>query len=292
MQGVPRARDLTGRVALVTGASRGVGRGIALGLGEAGATVYVTGRTVEEGASASKLPGTVQATADLVSEMRGVGIAVRCDAGDDAQIAAVVRRVEEEQGRLDVLVNSAWGGYERFTDGSPFNPGPFWDQPLSLWDSMHRIGVRAHYVTSALAAPLMVRRGGGLIVSISSFAGQVFVPPVPYGVAHAAIDRLARDMAEDLRPHAVASVSLYPGLVLTESVQANLQYFEDQTNRETPLFVGRTVAALASDPDVMRLTGRWLVAAEVAAAYQVLDEHGRLPHSNRPDILGQTVPPL
>jgi NAD(P)-dependent dehydrogenase (short-subunit alcohol dehydrogenase family) len=279
-------------VALVTGASRGVGRGIALGLGEAGATVYVTGRTVEEGASASKLPGTVQATADLVSEMRGVGIAVRCDAGDDAHIAAVVRRVEEEQGRLDVLVNSAWGGYERFTDGSPFNPGPFWDQPLSLWDSMHRIGVRAHYVTSALAAPLMVRRGGGLIVSISSFAGQVFVPPVPYGVAHAAIDRLARDMAEDLRPHAVASVSLYPGLVLTESVQANLQYFEDQTNRETPLFVGRTVAALASDPDVMRLTGRWLVAAEVAAAYQVLDEHGRLPHSNRPDILGQTVPPL
>jgi NAD(P)-dependent dehydrogenase (short-subunit alcohol dehydrogenase family) len=279
-------------VALVTGASRGVGRGIALGLGEAGATVYVTGRTVEEGASASKLPGTVQATADLVSEMRGVGIAVRCDAGDDAHIAAVVRRVEEEQGRLDVLVNSAWGGYERFTDGSPFNPGPFWDQPLSLWDSMHRIGVRAHYVTSALAAPLMVRGGGGLIVSISSFAGQVFVPPVPYGVAHAAIDRLARDMAEDLRPHAVASVSLYPGLVLTESVQANLQYFEDQTNRETPLFVGRTVAALASDPDVMRLTGRWLVAAEVAAAYQVLDEHGRLPHSNRPDILGQTVPPL
>jgi NAD(P)-dependent dehydrogenase (short-subunit alcohol dehydrogenase family) len=157
---------------------------------------------------------------------------------------------------------------------------------------MHRIGVRAHYVTSALAAPLMVRGGGGLIVSISSFAGQVFVPPVPYGVAHAAIDRLARDMAEDLRPHAVASVSLYPGLVLTESVQANLQYFEDQTNRETPLFVGRTVAALASDQDVMRLTGRWLVAAEVAAAYQVLDEHGRLPHSNRPDILGQTVPPL
>jgi NAD(P)-dependent dehydrogenase (short-subunit alcohol dehydrogenase family) len=138
----------------------------------------------------------------------------------------------------------------------------------------------------------MLRTGGGLVVSVSSFAGQVFVPPVPYGVAHAAIDRLARDMAEDLRPHGIASVSLYPGLVLTESVQANLQYFEDQTNRETPLFVGRVVAALASDPDVMRLTGRWLVAAEVAAEYRVVDEQGVLPHSNRPDILGEPVRPL
>jgi NAD(P)-dependent dehydrogenase (short-subunit alcohol dehydrogenase family) len=285
------ARSLTGRVALVTGASRGVGRGIALGLGEAGATVYVTGRTVEEGASASRLPGTVQATAAQVTGLGGSGIAVRCDAGDDDELAAVMQRVADEQGRLDVLVNSAWGGYERFTDGSEFNPGPFWEQPLGLWDSMHRIGVRAHYVTSALAAPLMVRTGG-LIVSISSFAGQVFVPPVPYGVAHAAIDRLARDMAEDLRPHRVASVSLYPGLVLTESVQANLQYFEDQTNRETPLFVGRVVAALSSDPEIMRFTGCWLVAAEVAAAYRVVDEHGNLPHSNRPEILGQAVPPL
>jgi NAD(P)-dependent dehydrogenase (short-subunit alcohol dehydrogenase family) len=151
------ARSLAGRVALVTGASRGVGRGIALGLGEAGATVYVTGRTVEEGASASRLPGTVQSTATQVTDLGGTGIAVRCDAGDDEEIAAVLQRVEDEQGRLNVLVNSAWGGYERFTDGSEFNPGPFWEQPLGLWDSMHRIGVRAHYVTSALAAPLMVR---------------------------------------------------------------------------------------------------------------------------------------
>ena len=292
VQDEPAASSLTGRVALVTGASRGVGRGVARGLGEAGATVYVTGRTVQEGTSAAGLPGTVQATAEQVTELGGTGIAVRCDAGEDGDIAAVVQQVENEQGRLDVLVNSAWGGYERFTDGSEFNPGPFWEQPLPLWDSMHRIGVRAHYVTSSLAAPLMVRTGEGLIVSISSFAGQVFVPPVPYGVAHAAIDRLAQDMAEDLRPHRVASVSLYPGLVLTESVQANLQYFESETNRETPLFVGRVVAALASDPDVMRLTGRWIVAAEAAAEYRVVDEHGRLSHSNRPAILGQPVPPL
>ena len=285
------AQDLRGRVALVTGASRGVGRGIARGLGEAGATVYVTGRTVEEGTSAARLPGSVHATAQEVTELGGTGIAVACDAGDDSRLAAVVEQVRTEQGRLDVLVNSAWGGYERFTDGSPFNPGPFWEQPLALWDSMHRIGVRAHYVTTALAAPLLIATGGGLVVSVSSFAGQVFVPPVPYGVAHAAIDRLARDTAEELRPHGVASVSLYPGLVLTESVVANLQHFAAETNRETPLFVGRSVAALAADPDVLRLTGRWLVAAEVAAAYGVTDEHGRLPTSNRPAILGQPVPP-
>ncbi len=273
--------DLAGRVALVTGASRGVGRGIALGLGEAGATVYVAGRTVEDGTSAARLPGSVTTTAGEVTDRGGLGIAAPTDVGDDQQIAALVDRVRQEQGRLDVLVNSAWGGYERFTDGSDFNPGPFWEQPLSLWDSMHRIGLRSHYVTSALAAPLLIASGGGLVVSLSSFAGQIFVPPVPYGVAHAAIDRLAKDMAEDLRPYAVASVALYPGLVLTESVLANLQYFEDQPNRETPLFVGRVVAALAADPQVMRHSGRWLIAAEVAADYGVVDENGHLPHSNR-----------
>ncbi len=258
-----------------------MGRGIALGLGEAGATVYVAGRTVEEGTSAARLPGSVTTTADQVTSMGGVGIPAPCDVGDDGQVADLVDRVRSEHGRLDVLVNSAWGGYERFTDGSDFNPGPFWEQPLAMWDSMHRIGVRAHYVTSAVAAPLMITSGGGLVVSLSSFAGQVFVPPVPYGVAHAAIDRLASDMAEDLRPYAVASLALYPGLVLTEGVLANLQYFEDQPNRETPLFVGRVVAALAADPDVMRHSGRWLIAAEVAADYGVVDEHGHLPESNR-----------
>src|SRR5215217_5810944 len=284
-------QPLAGKVALVTGATRGVGRGIARGLGEAGATVYVTGRTTVEGSAPSRLPGTIHDTAQQVTGLGGTGIAVPIDAGDDGQIAGLIDRISDEQGRLDTLVNSVWGGYERFTDGSEFNPGPFWEQPLSLWDSMHRIGVRAHYVTSALAASLMINSGPGLIVCVSSFAGQVFVPPVPYGVAHAAIDRLARDMAEDLRPHGVASVSLYPGLVLTESVLANIQHFAHEPNRETPLFVGRAVAALAADPDPLRLTGRWLVAAEVAAAYGVTDEHGRLPHSNRPAILGQPIPP-
>ena len=223
-------------------------------------------------------------TAQQVTALGGAGIAAPMDAGDDDQIAGVVDRISNEQGRLDVLVNSVWGGYERFTDGSEFNPGSVLEQPLSLWDSMHRIGVRAHYVTSALAAPLMINSGPGLIVSVSSFAGQVFVPPVPYGVAHAAIDRLARDMAEDLRPYKIASISLYPGLVLTESVIANIQYFENEANRETPLFVGRAVAALAADAGVLELTGRWLVAAEVAESYGLTDERGVRPASNRAQI--------
>src|SRR5215208_2683538 len=279
-------QPLAGKIALVTGATRGVGRGIARALGEAGATVYVTGRTTVEGSAPSRLPGTIQDTAQQVTGLGGTGIAVPTDAGDDAQIAGLIDRISDEQGRLDILVNSVWGGYERFTDGSDFNPGPFWEQPLSLWDSMHRIGVRAHYVTSALAAPLMINSGPGLIVCVSSFAGQVFVPPVPYGVAHAATDRLARDMAEDLRPYKITSISLYPGLVLTEGVLANIQYFEHETNRETPLFVGRVVAALAADASAFVLTGRWLVAAEVAETYGVTDEHGVQPRSNRGQILG------
>lgn len=283
-------KPLRDAVALVTGASRGIGRGIARGLGEAGATVYVTGRTVVEGSAPSQLSGTVTATAEQVTQLGGTGIAVALDATDDDQLAALVERIRAESGRLDVLANCVWGGYERFTDGSEFNPGPFWEQPLSLWDSMHRAGLRAHYVTSALAAPLLISSGEGLIVTLSSFAGQVHVPPVPYGVAHAAVDRLAREMAEDLRPHRVTSVSLYPGLVLTESVLANLQYFEHETNRETPLFVGRVVAALAVDDARFAMTGQWLVAAELAAHYGVTDEHGHRPVSNRAAILG-AVPP-
>lgn len=278
------------QVVFVTGASRGVGRGIAHAFGEAGATVYVGGRTTVDGTAPSRLPGTITETARLVTEAGGTGVPLPLDVRDDAQIETAIARIGAEQGRLDVLVNSAWGGYERFTDGSPFNPGPFWEQPLDLWDSMHRVGLRAHYVASSFAAPVMVARGTGLIITLSSFAGQVFVPPVAYGVAHAAIDRLAADMAVDLRDHGVASVALYPGLVLTESVLANIQYFEHEQNRETPRFVGRAAAALAADPDVMRLTGLPLVAAEVAAAYGVEDEEGHRPVSNRSAITGPPTP--
>jgi len=282
----PVQNSLSGRVALVVGASRGIGKGIALGLGEAGATVYVVGRTTTEGASASMLSGTVHDTATAVTSAGGHGIAIPADASDDEQLAKVIERVESGSGRLDILVNAAWGGYERFTNGDLVF-GPFWEQPLQLWDSMNAVGVRSSYVTTALAAPLMVRSGTGLVVTISSFAAQVFIPPVAYGVAHTALDRLARDMAEEFRPVGITSVSLYPGLVLTESVTACLDYFADEPNRETPLYIGRVVAAMASDPDIFETTGRWLVAAEMGSRYALRDENGNQPTSSRGRYLAE-----
>jgi NAD(P)-dependent dehydrogenase (short-subunit alcohol dehydrogenase family) len=146
--------SLQGKVALVTGASRGVGKGIALGLGEAGATVYITGRTVKEGEAASKMPGTIFQTAEEVIRLGGVGVAVPCDHRDDAQVRALFERIRSEQGRLDILVNNIWAGYEHFTDGTEFwKEKGFWDMPFERWDKMLQAGVRAHFVASALAAP-------------------------------------------------------------------------------------------------------------------------------------------
>ena len=278
-----RSDSLRGAVAVVTGATRGVGRGVALGLGEAGATVYVTGRSTAPGAGVGGFSQTIHDTAADVTAAGGAGIAVRCDHGADDMVTALFARVREEQGRLDVLVNNVWGGYERFYDGSEHNAGPFWEQPLSLWDSMHRIGVRAHYVASALAAPIMIERGRGLIANVSSYAGQTFIPPVAYGVAHAAIDRLSADLAHELRPFGVASLSLYPGLVRTEAVLRAAEHF-DLSNSESPQFLGRAVAALATDPNLLRLTGGWYFAAEIAQQYGFTDVDGTRPRSLRPPL--------
>ncbi len=269
--------NLHGKVALVTGASRGVGKGVALGLSEAGATVYITGRTVEEGQAAVALPGTIHQAAAEVSEQGGEGIAVRCDHRDDQQVAALVARITQERGRLDILVNNVWGGYEHFNDGTEFwNEAGFWTTPIDRWDKMFQAGVRAHYVASTLAAPLMIAQGGGLIVNISFFAAQRDDRGVGYGVAKAADDRMAACMAHELRPHNVAAVSLYPGLVRTESVLKAAEYF-DMSNSESPQFIGRAVAALAADPEIMRKSGQVLVAAEVALAYGFTDVDGRQP---------------
>jgi dehydrogenase/reductase SDR family protein 1 len=271
--------ELKDKVTLVTGASRGVGKGIALGLGEAGATVYITGRTVEEGRAAVQLPGTIHQTAAEVTEQGGRGIAIRCDHRNDEEVAAVFQRIREEQGRLEILVNNAWGGYERFSDGSEYTGDrPAWEQPLSLWDAMFQAGVRAHYVASMLAAPLMVARQQGLVVNISSFAAQ-------RPTADVAIDRIAANLAVALREHGVAAVSLYPGLVRTEGVLKHAQHF-DLSNSESPQFVGRVVAALACDPELMQKTGQWLVAAELAQEYGVTDIDGQQPASLRESLLG------
>jgi dehydrogenase/reductase SDR family member 1 len=269
--------DLSGIVALVTGASRGVGKGVALGLGEVGATVYVTGRTEHEGGAAVPLPGTIHATAAEVTRLGGRGIALRCDHREDAEVRDVFARIGREHGRLDVLVNNVWGGYEHFNDGTEFwKESGFWTVPVSRWDAMFQAGVRAHYVASVLAAPLMIERRSGLIVNISFSAASSDEAGVAYGVAKAASDRMAACMAHELRPHNIAAVALYPGLVRTEAVLAAGDHF-DLSNSESPQFIGRAVAALASDPEVMRRTGQVLVAAALAREYGFTDIDGSQP---------------
>ena len=273
-------KPLEGKIALVTGASRGVGKGIALGLGEAGATVYVTGRTEQEGRAALPLPGTIHQTADEVTALGGRGIVLRCDHTDDAQTQAVFDQIAREQdGRLDVLVNNVWGGYAHFNDGTEFwTEKGFWDAPLSRWDTMFAAGVRAHYVCSALAAPRMIARRSGLIVTISFHAAQKHDMGVAYGAAKAADDHMARCLAHELRPHNVAAVSLYPGLVRTESV---LKADFDLSNSESPQFTGRAVAALAADPNVLEKSGRVFVNADLADEYGFDDIDGARPTSSR-----------
>lgn len=273
---------LQGKVAVVTGASRGVGKGVALELGMAGATVYVTGRTVEEGTGArvlgAPLPGTIGATAGEVTRCGGHGIAVRCDHRNDDDVRALFDRVAAEHGRLDMLVNNAYAVPETLLSGAPF-----WEQPLSLWDEMTAVGVRSTYVASAFAARVMARQRSGLIVNTSSYGGGHYSLAVAYGVGKAAVDRMAADMAHELKPYGVACVSLWLGLIGTERtlrVAAQDAQF-DPRQAESPRFVGRCVIALATDPEVMRHSGKVLLTAELAGVYGFTDVDGSRPPSLR-----------
>ena len=250
--------DLTNQVALVTGASRGVGRGVAVGLADAGAKVFATGRSIKQ--------------AELDTEIT----TIVCDHTNDEAVAAVFRQIDESVGHLDILVNVAWGGYERMVEGGRFTWGaPFWEQPLWRWDAMLAAGVRAAFVASQHAARRMVPVRRGLIVNISSWAAQKYGGNVIYGLAKAATDRMASDMARQLEPHGVTVVSLYPGLVRTEAVLAAGVF--DLSNSESPEFIGRAVAALAGDPEMFRRSGSVLVAAALAAEYGFTDIDGRQP---------------
>jgi len=268
--------SLSGKVAVVTGASRGIGKGIALALGAHGATVYVTGRTVTPGSS--PLPGTVGETAAEVDRRGGRGIAVQVDHGEDEQVAALFARVAREQGRLDILVNNA------FTlSGDLTEPKPFWEKPLSNWE-MIDVGVRSNFVAAWHAAHIMVPQRCGLIVAISGYTGVAYTYDVVFGTSKSAVDRMARDMAVQLKPHRVASISLWQGLTLTELAQRNLATIpglsEGAATRPkdacSPEFPGRVIAALACDRDLMRLSGGTFITAELAAQYGITDIDGKV----------------
>jgi dehydrogenase/reductase SDR family member 1 len=270
-------KSLSKKVAMVTGASRGVGKGVAIGLGEAGATVYVTGRTTEEGTDIEKLGGTVFATAEELTAAGGKGIAVGCDHRDDSRVEELFQRVVQESQRLDVLVNNAWGGYEQMEHDGEFTwLKPFWSQPFWRWDAMFQGGVRAAYVASAFAARMMVEQKSGLIVNISYWAAQKYMANVAYGAAKAAVDKMTADMAHEAEKFNVAVISLYPGLVRTESVLRNAQYF-DMSNSESPQFTGRVIAALANDANIMSKTGQVWVGATLAEEYGIQDINGKQP---------------
>lgn len=300
----PPSSELEGCVCLVTGASRGIGKGVALELGGRGAVVYVTGTssTTERRADAAASgdddappPGTVEETADAVTAAGGAGIAVVCDHSDDAQVRDLVDRIGRERGRLDVLVNNAFrlpGG------GAGQLRRKFWQLGPEAWDSLHTVGLRSHYVTTCLAMPLLFRardysqqRGPvprPLIAMIGSFGGLAYMFNVPYGVGKAGVDRMARDMAVELRPEGVCVVSLWPGVVDTERTRIAVASGDwdryvgvPLENAETPQFTGRAVAALAADPDNMSKTGTHQVVAELAQEYGFTDVSGRTPPSIR-----------
>jgi NAD(P)-dependent dehydrogenase (short-subunit alcohol dehydrogenase family) len=266
--------SLSGKVAVVTGASRGIGKGIALALGAEGATVYVTGRTVDAGDHV--LPGTVSETAAEVDRRGGRGVAVQVDHSDDDQVADLFERVRIEHGALDILVNNAFALPDDLTD-----PKPFWEKPLSNWE-MVDVGVRSNFVAARHAAALMVPKRSGLIVAISGYTGVAYTYGVLFGMCKTAVDRMARDMAIELQPYHVASLSLWQGLTYTERAQRNIARDPDMTKVAatnpaggcSPEFPGRVIAALAADPDIMSRSGGTFITAELAAEYGITDIDG------------------
>lgn len=271
-----RTQTLSGRVTVVTGASRGAGRGIAVALGEAGATVYVTGRSVRGEASTEGLPGTIEETAEMVTARGGKGIPVRCDHTKDSDVEDLFERVQSEQGRLDLLVNNAWGGYEHH-EPQKFS-APFYKQPLRHWEGMFTAGVRAALIASRFAVPVMLPRRQGLIVNITAWDRDKFLVNVFYDVAKSAINRMSYGMARELNSHNIAALALAPGFMRTERV---VTAFEGLGNKEylnfteSPEYVGRAVVALAADQNIIEKSGRVLTVGDLADEYGFTDIDGR-----------------
>ncbi|OVZ55074.1 short-chain dehydrogenase [Pigmentiphaga sp. NML080357] len=270
-------RPLDGSIALVTGGSRGVGKGVALALGEAGATVYVTGRTLARGGS--QWPGSLEETIDEIERRGGRAIGVVCDHADDGSVKQAIDRVLDEQdGRIDVLVNNVFAAPAQM----PVNK-PFWELDDDIWEMLMRVGLRSHYVTSRLVAPHMVARKRGLIVNTSSGGAVRYTFNVPFGVQKAGVNKLALDMAHDLRPFNVASVVIWPGFIKSEKFLAQPDRVPEALAKrilehgESAEFAGRAVAALAADVNVMQKSGQLLLVAELAKEYGFTDVDGRVP---------------
>jgi NAD(P)-dependent dehydrogenase (short-subunit alcohol dehydrogenase family) len=281
-------------IALVTGASRGAGRGIALALGAHGCTVYVTGRSKKTGDH--PLPGTIYETADAITAAGGRGVAVACDHGDDEQVKVLFEQIKTEQGRLDVLVNNAAAVYDELT-----LPGNFWEKPLKMAD-MIDVGIRSSYVASWLAAPLMISRDKGLIVFTSASGAVHYSLGPAYGAHKAALDKMAFDMAVDFKDAGanVASLSVWMGAVLTERLRMVIDSDRDkfaalETMSESPEYTGHIIWALLNDPALMEKTGQTFIGAELGQQFSITDggkqpssyrdTHGVVPHNFYPVVI-------
>jgi len=270
--GVPR---LTGKVAVVTGATRGGGLGVARVLGEEGATVYVTGRSVRGTPTIPEYPGSVEDAADEVTARGGTGIPVRCDHTDEQSVVALFERVQAEQHCLDVLVCNAWGGYMPYPEHNDWFSSPFWEQSMDRWDGMFTAGLRAHLMTARYGLPLMVPRRRGLVVFTTFTMGRKYLGNVFYDVAKNGICRAAEVLAGELEDHEIAAVALSPGWMLVERMTELTAGQRAET--ESPEYMGRAVAALAADPGVMRRTGQALAVGCLAREYGFTDIDGRQP---------------
>ncbi len=275
------SKPLEGSVALVTGATRGIGKGIATELATAGARVYFTGRSTEED---PQRPGTVAATEAEIAALGAHGVGLRCDHHVDEEVDAVFARIRKDEGRLDLLVNNATAEMGSMVGKK------FWELPIDIWDDVIGVGLRSHYVASWHAVPLMIAQGRGLIVNVSSHGAREYLMGVSYGVGKAGVDRLTSDMAKELREHQVAVTSIWPGLCKSENRLVNAEthpdgrvtlFGLDLTFAETPHFPGRAVVALASDPDPMARTGQAFWVADLARDYGFTDIDGSIPDAEK-----------
>ncbi|MEA2467456.1 MAG: hypothetical protein QOJ57_1582 [Thermoleophilaceae bacterium] len=276
--------DLADHIALVAGGTRGAGRGIALELGAAGATVYVTGRSTRGSRSEMNRPETIEETAELVDAAGGRGIPVRVDHSRPDEVAALVERIDAEQaGRLDLLVNDVWGG-DPLADWER----PFWEQSLEHGLRMVRNGIETHLVTSRLAVPLMVRRRAGLVIEVTDGVSDDYRGSLYYDLVKSAIIRLAKGQAAELEPHGVTALALTPGFLRSEAMldhfgvtadtwRAAIEKDRHFAASETPAYIGRAVAALAADPDVSRFAGQTLSTWGLQHEYGFTDADGTRP---------------
>ena len=266
---------LTGQVAVVTGATRGAGLGIARVLGEEGATVYVTGRSVRGAPTVPEYPGSIEDAADQVTARGGRGIPVRCDHTDEQSVVALFERVQAGHGRLDVLVCNAWAGYMPYPEHNDWFRQPFWEQSMERWDGMFTGGLRAHLMTARYGLPLMLPASQGLVIFTTFTMGRKYLGNVFYDVAKNGICRAAEVLASEVEDHEIAVLALTPGWVLAERMTDLAPSQRAQT--ESVEYIGRAIAALATDPGVMRRSGHALAVGNLAREYGFTDIDGRQP---------------